>query len=168
MKQHKRSFGSSKVREFGSSKVWGRHSSPRSRAQTGMSAPPWPVSSLASLDGGRWGSTGSAGVDRGRVPERFMERAQASGARGLRGMITAGRRTPPPGTAGSTLRLSRSPGTVYTISHGSTGSTGRFGSAGRWRDKAWRQGVETRCKCEAPTPNPLLNSLLSGTLTPPA
>ena len=47
---------------------------------------------------------GSAGVDRGLVPERFMERAQAPGARGLRGMITAGWRTVPPGTACSTFR----------------------------------------------------------------
>ncbi len=41
-----------------------------------------------------------------------------------------------------------------------------------WRrsvaDKVWRQGVETRCKCEAPTLNPLLNSLLNDTLHPPA
>ena len=34
--------------------------------------------------------------------------------------------------------------------------------------KRSRQSVETRCKCEAHTPNPFLNSLLIGTLKPPA
>ncbi len=147
--------------------VWGRHSClPAQPSADRNVRATLPASSLASLDGGRATSPVVVTVvECRRVIERFMERAQAPGARGLRGMITARWRTPPPWTAVSTLRLSRSPGTVYTISYG---STGRFGSAGRWRDKAWRQGVGTRCRRGALTPNPHLIPLLIGTLTLPA
>ena len=48
----------------------------------------------------------------------MKRRASTWSPRSPRQIITAGWRTPPPGTAGSTLRLSRSPSAVCTASSG--------------------------------------------------